>query len=239
MVNKIVVTTIFFIVFSLAGCKNSEDLLNEYKDLAPANVINDGSIRKTPETVDVAEHFKLEGPKNDPFNPNDFTFEAGGLILKGRDDVVYHFGIPNQEKQEEWIGGQQVITLEYEFAYFVIDNSSQKIFECEIWSDELAGPRGIRIGDNLSSVISKFYYEDEIRFSEPDTICFMATEEECCALLYQLQPDSLVGLMLVDCKTGDVNKILYGINYGQHCGITWLRFEIVDNKVNTIWFRLG
>ncbi len=239
MIKIILLTTILFIVFSLAGCMKSEDLLNGYKDLAPPDQINDGSISKLTETINVAEHFNLAGRKNDPFYLDHFALEVEGLKLKGRDDIVSNFGIPNQEKQEEWLGGQLVTSLEYEFAYFIIDNSSQKIVECGIWSDNVAGPRGVRIGDSVSSVIGKFYYEDEISINEPDRICFMAMEDECCALLYQLQPDSLVGLIIFDRKTGDVTKLLYGMNYGQHCGVSWLWFEIVENRVSEIWFNAG
>ncbi len=239
MVKIISVTVILFILFTLTGCQSSEDLLDDYKDFASPDLINDGSISKMTETINVAEHFNLTGEKNDPFYRDHFAVEVGGLKLNGRDDIVSNFGIPNQEKQEEWVGGQLVTSLEYEFAYFIVDNSSQRIVECGIWADAVAGPRGVRIGDSVSSVIGKFYYEDEISVNEPDQVCVMAMENECCALLYQLQPDSLVGLIIFDRKTGDVTSLLYGMHYGQHCGVSWLWFEIVENRVSAIWFNAG
>lgn len=189
--------------------------------------------------INTAEYFDLHGEKGVPFSRDHFALLYDSRRLESVNDLKAALGGPLEIKEEEGLGGHTLIRLEYDQAYFVIDKATQTIVECNIEFGGIPGPRGVKIGDSVSAVIGKFYYEEKIMINKPDVFSDLVRENEYFACLYQLEPDSKLGLVIFDKEFGVVNRIMYGIHYGPHCGVSWLRFEFKDGLVSSIWFNAG
>lgn len=128
--------------------------------------------------INTADYFNLHGEIRTPFSRNEDALLYNCFELNSADDIIAAFGDPVFREEDEGMGGHALLRLDYDQAYFIIDETSQVIVEYNIQSEEIQGPRGIRIGDNASAVIGSFYYEDEIMINKPDIFADLVQENE-------------------------------------------------------------
>jgi len=92
------------------------------------------------------------------------------------DEVIQKLGAPIDEKREysEAVGGD-IYTYCYNFGTVTLDPdiyTNYSVSNISVTNGETAGPRGIRIGDSLDSVLQKFPADGESATNEYDGIIY-------------------------------------------------------------------
>lgn len=246
MYKAVLVMSLVFVVLVLKGCfeaeypkKEEPTGIEQSQEEASSSYPNRYNSDQDVGIINTADYFKVHGEIRDPFSHNEQVLLYNDLGLNNADDIIAALGDPVFMEEDEGIGGYAFLRLDYDQDLFVIDETSQVIVEYKIQSEEIQGPRGIGIGDSAPAVIGSFYYEDEIMINKPDIFADLARENEYFACLYYLELDSKVGLVFFDKESESINRIMYAIHYGPHCGVSWLCFECKDGQVSSIWFNLG
>lgn len=99
---------------------------------------------------------------------NEFSYnEMGYIFMQGTDYLKSIYGEPTKTETIDFLGDETATRLTFGESVFDVDNTFDSIYYATITNDKIHHPRGIKIGDSLPIVLSKFP-----NFSDGDTVNF-------------------------------------------------------------------
>lgn len=168
----------------------------------------------------------LVGGELEPFNSEDMIFSGIDFPTLTPDDAVAAFGEPGEDVWlEDDDGYMRVMQFESCEVIFLYDSAQQNgcVKNMTIDSDRMEGPRSVRVGDTLASVLGRFRngegeYQDgtEVLYGSEESGDFGVAQygEDASVILRYgaLSEDGTPVLMYLNLKEYELSEIILMIN---------------------------
>lgn len=102
-----------------------------------------------------------QGLELDPFAPSDLVMSGMDLTSLSPDTLISACGMPaGDEEVDNTDGFLRVMTYDSFEIIFALDqdHANPHVMMVELFDDTVEGPRGVRLGDSLTSVIDRFHF---------------------------------------------------------------------------------
>ena len=171
----------------------------------------------------------------EPYTIGELGLESLGLTSgMALEDVIAIMGEPIQTEKHDVMGPETTIYYDGISLAF-----NEGLHHFELKTPEIAGPRGIQVGDQVEKVFNSYPQMNNVpgKWKNPDA-AFDPEINDLCVELYYFEPDSnemvKSGISYYDEDTGDIFKVVYSHYVPFTCVYSGTTYYIEDGLVTTI-----